>query len=274
MLNYDSNTAWLDYDTIVEDVLSELNLDQRHYARILSLVVRGFQEVYTGTLPSVKTVLLPFSNPNVRVIDFPFDYSYYTKIGIICAYGPSATPVLMTLSRNERLRLITPEEVAAANCTCEESTDITTNLENLAAGLMPFSEYTIFNNVIRNNQVVGEMFGAGSGMSTHGSYREDTENFRFVFSNEVPIDSLIALEYKSTGLESGSNVRIPAMAREALIAFGKWKALDNPKTSGYDRRVYKEQWIEARKMLLKRISALSMSEILDVIERSGKILKV
>lgn len=269
-----ANTAWLTFDDIARDVMNELMLDQRHYIRILGFVKRAYSEIYSIALPAVKTVLLEFENPNMRIIDFPIDYVYYTKIGLINAYGATGTPVIMTLSRNDRLHQFTDEEIAAANCTCEESTDITTNLANLANGLMPFTQYSVFNNVIRNGQVVGEMYGAGAGMSSFGSYREDTENFRFIFSNQVPIDSLIALEYKSTGLEKGVNTRIPVIAREALIAFAKWKTLDNPRNSISDRQLYKRQALEARRALKYRVSTPTISELLDVLERSGKILKV
>lgn len=274
MLNNTNNTAFTSFDDIVQEVLSELLLDQRHYARMLGFAIRGYNDLYSSTLPSVKTVLLGFENPNIRVIDYPFDYMYYTKIGMINYYGASGTPVIMTLSRNDRLHFLTDAEIAEANCTCDESSDITTNLENLANGLMPFTQYTIFNNVIRNGQVVGELYGAGAGLSALGSYREDTENCRFTFSNQVPIDSLIVLEYKSTGLEKGTDTRIPVIAREALIAFVKWKALDNPRNSISDRQLYKKQWLETKRTLRYRLNTPTISEVLDVLERSGKIVKV
>ena len=107
-----ANTAWLTFDDIARDVMNELMLDQRHYIRILGFVKRAYSEIYSIALPAVKTVLLEFENPNMRIIDFPIDYVYYTKIGLINAYGATGTPVIMTLSRNDRLHQFTDEEIA------------------------------------------------------------------------------------------------------------------------------------------------------------------
>lgn len=266
MLNNEAFNNYVTLRDVIKAYLGEENLDQRHYARILPIAVRGYQKLYGEVIKGVKTALLPFSNPDVRIMNFPDDYVYYTKIGVIVNWGSNGTPVIMTLSRNDRLHLFTQEEIAEAACNCDEDATVSGNLQLLTDGFMPFNTNTLFKNVVRGGQVIGELWGAGGGISSAGAFREDKDNRRFIFSNDVPMDSIIIMEYKTSGVERGLETRIPLDAQEALIAWIGWRLNKNNRNM---ERLFDREY----KQLQYRQNAVTMSEIYDVLERGGKIIK-
>lgn len=268
-----NNSSFITYAQVIRQLLNQEDLTQRHYAKFIPLVKRIYGLIYRKALPNVKTELLTFKNPNIRVIDLPWDYAHYTKIGMIVQLGPSANPVFMTMSLNHRLHKLTNEEIVAANCDCDTSDDITTNITNLTNGLMPFDQYTLFRNVIRGNQVVGELYGAGNGVSALGTYIEDRENWRFVFGNEVPTDAIIAVEYKSTGAESGPDTRIPLTAQEAMMKGLQWLMLNHKNSSIFERDKAEKMFYNEVKQLYRTLNNPTLSEILDVLERSSRLLR-
>lgn len=273
LIQSNNNTSFVTYGEVIRQLLNQEDLSQKYYAKFIPLVKRIYYLLYKKALPNVKTVFLEFKNPNIRVIDLPWDYDHYTKIGIIVQMGPNANPVFMTLSLNHRLHKVTNDEIVKANCTCDDNEDIANNLTALSSGLMPFDRYLIYRNAIRGNQVVGEIYGAGSGVSSAGTYIEDRENWRLVFGNEIPFDSILALEYKSTGLESGPETRIPRSALEAMIKGLQWLMLNKKNSSPGERRIAENSFWDEAKNLWRSTNNPTLSEIIDVIERSSRLLR-
>lgn len=249
-------------EEIIQHVIGEVEMDSRIAARLVPIAVRGWNTIFREAVKETKTVVLPFVNPNIRVIDYPFDYDYYTKIGVtIDTLG--GTKKIMTLSLNQYMYKPTNEDIAQANCTCESSGVLSTDLATIQNDQVPFGYYSIFQNAWRGGQYVGELYGLGGGESAAGCFVPDDLNSRFVFSNDVPIQSYIVLEYKVVGTINGANTRIPLIATEAMIAWVKWKMLHNRNSGIGERREAQMRYEEEVYKYYEQQQSLTASEILD-----------
>ena len=256
-----SNVRYTTIEEIIQHAIGEEDLDARSAAKLVPIAVRGWNTIYREATSEIKTEILTFPNPNIRIIDYPYDYDYYTKIGVTVTMG-GGTKKIMTLSRDQYMYKPTNADIVTANCTC----DSTTTAEDLAAiraGSMPFPYYSVFQNAFRGGQFVGELFGAGGGESSAGSYITDDINGRFVFSSDIPTSESIVLEYKRVATTDMANTRIPLYATEAMIAWVKWKML-NMRNSGIGERKFAQiRYEEEVYKLYEQQVSLTGSEILD-----------
>lgn len=247
---------------IIEDALGEEALDARYAARLIPIAVRGWNTLFREALTETKTVILTFDNPNIRIIDYPYDYDYYTKIGVVVTTG-TGTKKIMTLSLNQYMYKPTDADIAQANCTCETAETMSENLAAMQGGEIPFTYYTIFSNAWRGGQYVGELYGMGGGESSAGSFVPDDANARFVFSSHLPLDCEIVMEYKRFATTDMANTRIPLYAREAMIAWVKWRMLNRVNSSIGERREAQIRYEEEAYKLYEQQVSLTKSEIYD-----------
>jgi len=258
---------YLSLDDIVNDVILEEQLDARDKARILALVVRGYYYISKTAESEVKSVLLDWTNTDLRLIDFPIDYMEYRKVGVVVPRARGGC-VVMTLSVNDNLKLIQQSDIVAAECDCEDTGACSTNAALISGGYNPFEYYAIFRNVVRGNQYVGELYGYGGGESSWGSFREDTANQRFVFSSEVDTSQRILLEYKANMLANKSRTAIPWNMREVLISWAKWKMLNQRNSNINSREQAKQDFSDAYNDYYNQETAMTKSEIMDRLYRS------
>lgn len=256
----------LSLDQVVRDVISEEQLDSRDYARLIGIAVRGFYYIYKIADSEVKSVVLPWTNTTLKFIDFPVDYITWRKVGLLIPQIGGKT-VVMTLSVNDALKLPQQTDIVAAECTCEEAETVSANALLLQQGLFPFAYYSVFQNAVRGNQLVGEIYGAGGGVSSYGSFREDKPNQRFVFSSEVSTDRGILLEYKANMLSNKDRTVVPWDMREALIAWIKWRMLSRRNSNISEREEQKNNFFDAFNDYYNQQTAMTKDEILDGLYR-------
>lgn len=261
----------LSLDQVVRDVISEEQLDSRDYARLIGIAVRGFYYIYKIADSEIKSVVLEWTNPTLKFIDFPVDYITWRKVGILIPRVGGDT-VVMTLSVNDSLKLPSQADIVAADCTCDDAETVAGNTALLQQGLFPFTYYSVFQNAVRGNQLVGEIYGAGGGMSSYGSFREDKENSRFVFSSDVSTDRGIILEYKANMLQNKDRTVVPWDMREALIAWIKWRMLSRKNSNISEREEQKNNFFDAFNDYYNQQTAMTKDEILDRIYRGLNFL--
>ena len=247
-------------EQIIQHAIGEEDLDARYMAKLVPIAVRGWNTIYREADNEIKTVILTFDNPNIRVIDYPYDYDYYTKIGMTVQCG--CTKKILTLSRDQYMYRPSNSDIAAANCDAECGT-LAEDCDNIQNGLTPYSYYSVFQNAWRGGQFVGELYGMGGGESGIGSYINDDMNSRFVFSSNVPTTSQIVLEYKRVGTTEMANTRIPLIATESMIAWVKWKMLNRHNSSIGERKEAQIRFEEEIYKYYEQQESMTASEILD-----------
>lgn len=248
-------------EEIIQHVIGEEGLDARSAGRLVPMAVRGWNTINREATNDVITRILEFDNPNIRVIDYPYDYDYYTKMGVIVT-GPAGTKKVMTLSLNRYMYKPTDKDIADAQCTCESGT-FQEDLQNISFGALPYNYFTVFQNSWRGGQYVGELFGIGGGESAAGSFTPDDANARFVFSSDIPTTGKIVLEYKQVATTAGANTRIPIFATEAMISWVKWKMLNRMNSGIGERAEAQRRYEEEVYKLYEQQESLTKSEILD-----------
>ena len=95
-----SNVRYTTIEEIIQHAIGEEDLDARSAAKLVPIAVRGWNTIYREATSEIKTEILTFPNPNIRIIDYPYDYDYYTKIGVTVTMG-GGTKKIMTLSRDQ-----------------------------------------------------------------------------------------------------------------------------------------------------------------------------
>lgn len=255
-------------EEIIQHALGEEELDARYAARLVPIAVRGWNTIFREATTETKTIILTFDNPNVPVIDYPYDYDYYTKIGVV-VHGVNGTKKIMTLSLNQYLYSPTPADMVAAQCTCDEAETTAENLQAIQNGENPFSYYVVFSNAWRGGQFVGELYGLGGGTSSAGSFKPDDANGRFIFSNDIPTHTEIVMEYKRIATTEMSNTRIPIWATEAMVSWVKWKMLNRHNSSIGERKEAQIRYEEEVYKLYEQQVSLTKSEILDELYESA-----
>lgn len=247
---------------IIQHAIGEQDMDARMVAKLVPIAVRGWNTIYREATSEIKTEVLSFLNSNIRVIDYPYDYDYYTKIGVT-VQTVGGTKKIMTLSRDKYMYRPTNEDIAEANCDCDSTGVLSEDLLAVQSGGIPFGYYSIFRNSWRGGQFVGELYGLGGGESSAGSYQTDDINGRFIFSNDIPTTSHIILEYKRVGTIDGANTRMPLIATEAMIAWVQWKML-NMRNSGIgERREAQRRYEEEVYKLYEQQQSMTGYEVLD-----------
>lgn len=258
---------YISLDQVVDDVILEQQMDARDKARLMGLCVRGFYYISRTAESEIKSVVLDWTNTDLRLIDFPIDYIEYRKVGVIVPRARGGCAV-MTLSVNDSLKLIQQADIVAAECDCDNADSCSSNSALISQGYNPFDYGMLFRNVVRGNQYVGELFGYGGGESSWGSFREDKANQRFVFSSEVNTARGIVLEYKANLLANKSRTIVPWEMREVLISWINWKQLNKRNSNISEREEAKNNFWDAYNDYYNHETSMTKSEIIDKLYRS------
>ena len=243
--------AFVSLDYIVKNFLIEKGKTSKHeYQSVLALALRGTREVSFILPHFIKTVSLPV-NDNLTV-DFPKDYVDYTAIGVI------SDGRLYFLSHNPRLY----HPISTDDCGNEENAN-QGKVDSLDFSTYPYSGYWFSNYAFAEGY--GRIFGyGGAGINTHGYYREDLENSRFIFDDRLTA-SEIYLEYKSNGIQPDGSALIPEQAIETIIEWVHWRQSKRKgERTPVSQKMYNEKnYKHARRDLVLRVNGFTLSEFLD-----------
>lgn len=258
---------YISLDDVVNDVISEQQLDARDKLRLLGLAARGFYYISKNASSEVKTVVLSWTNTDLRFIDYPIDYAEWRKVGVMVPRAGGGC-VVMTLSVNNNLKLPQQPDIVAAQCDCDDTNTCGGNAALIGQGYNPYDYFTVFRNTVRGGQYVGELYGYGGGESSWGSFRDDKANDRFVFSSEVNTSKGIVLEYKANLLANKSRTVIPWNMREPLISWITWKGLNKRNSNYTEREEAKNNFWDAYNDYYNQETAMTKDEIKDKLYRS------
>lgn len=252
------NQGYITLDEVVTSWLARKKQPMHKYAFALSYAIDGVKELHYDVAGEVKTVVLPI-DANTKSVNFPADYSNYTKIGV-CINGN-----LITLGLNPYMCT----EVKYDDCG-----DLTTfeggNLKGMqynvdAEGEPSWGGYWFYN--AGGN---GAMYGHGGGFSKHGYYKEDREHRRFLFNSDIRASEIV-LEYVTNGYTPGETTLVWEQAKDALIAYIEWiDCRYDPKTANY-AEVKKREYALARKQLALRVTSITMEEFVQMNRRNYKM---
>jgi len=251
------------FKEITDRVVTECGYPVSSTSSVLEIVVRGWRRC-TRTMS--RDVITQFFNVNtsLRYLTLPFDYSHYTKVGILVknCFGHN---VIMTLSRNDELcgeDMVAPGKAIA--CDCEEPETVSGALSLIADGHY-YGDAVTFRNGYRAGQFVGEFYGLQGGMSGLGAFRPREEQSRIYFSSEVPLTLPIALEYIPNGMTQGALTRIPYHTEEYLIAFGKYYSMNSRNSNRGDKADAKDDMQRLEAEVYDYITARTPDEWFDLL---------
>lgn len=270
MLTEQNHIVYKTFDDLATEIISELELDNSSRPRILRFLVRGFSIIYRELMPkNTQTVIKYMSNTTLRLLDYPEDMDDWTKVGVLIN-RVNGTPQILTLSVNDHIYRPTQEDIIAVQCTCE-TTEVLDKIKAVASGTVPSDYMLRYEGVIRGGQVVSEMYGVGGGESCAGSFRDDAENQRFVFSTDIPVTTPIVLEYKPNGKYKGKYTKIHDKCTECLVAFAKWKHMHNRNSNVMQQREAERLYYQEFKELRSNLNSSTVWEILDLIYESASL---
>lgn len=189
-------------DTTLDEVIKSLLIQQgetseHKYMQYLDIAIRGLKELTFDILMQVKVASLDV-NSNLTV-DLPKDYINYAKIGICGSDGR-----IQTLGFDEQICIANNID------TCGNPT---------SGGQRGNENYS---GNYRNGEATGGLYGLGGGQNSNGYYRIDREKNQIALSSDLDGNKLI-LEYISDGSSVNGDMKVNAMAEEALRAYVYWK---------------------------------------------------
>ena len=232
--------GYVNLDYVVAQVMSDRNIDDRGYERILQKVIEGYQMLnFTDTLANLKTVKITVDSQNVA--RFPDDYVNYVSIAL--TDGKRLIP--LTLNRN----IVIPTDQECGEWVRDAITNTNEEFDD--------ASYTYPEDYLQDTK-----YTVGGGFN-HAYYRLDEENKQIIFLKAKAVGLTIILDYKATGL-SGNTV-IPRDATFALRNYVHWQlnTFDKTVTLG-DKEFSRQQWIIERNKLYARRHAFTMTEWLDM----------
>ena len=181
---------------IVDDVLNDLGIyTEENYIRYKQFVIRGVTNINLFHLNSTKQVTLPVSQ--IGTVNLPDDFIDYTYIGI-CYEGNE-----WSLTRNDHMCI--PEDGA---CSVEQGNP-------------------------DNDEVIPSIgtYGASGGYNS-AYYKIDKLRNRIVLQGSTS-GADIKLTYISNGIDYNNETLLPLVARESLIAWTHWKAVQHDSAVPY-----------------------------------------
>lgn len=223
---------------IVDDYLAESNnYSDNEVLRYMRLAERCITTLNLFTLNtiSIKTIEV---NKTINTVNLPDDCLRVIRVGTILPNGR-----IYTLTVDNLLSL--KDDLYS----CEEKV---INEENI--NVLSYDN----SNILYNKN-----YNFRGGISEFGTYRIN-ESLRRIELNESVILDDITIEYVSSGLKSDGVTYIPAIIREAVIAFIKWKEL-NRTNSTYNERAELEQQYKEELRKLDAIEMETFDEIYDVL---------
>ena len=187
-------------DEVVKSLLIQHGEQTEHkYMMYLDAAIRGLKELTFDILQNIKSETLDV-NTNLTV-DLPCDFVNYTRIGLCRSHGR-----IETLGYDEYL--CTQNNVDL--CGDETANDFS-------------GETSVSGGNSRNGELTGGWYGLGGG-HRNGYYRIDRDKARIVLSSELAGQSIV-LEYLSDGSNPNGDMKVNALAEEALRAYMHWKII-------------------------------------------------
>lgn len=222
--------SYLPILSVVKAFLNERNEKSlTNIERYLQMAIEGWSDMSIFEMNAVNVAYLDVVD---NVAQLPSDFITHTKIGVrICGK-------MWTLTQNNDILIPRPETICPNDIEtvcCTPDYDYT----NLGSYFF-FPHY-------RYGTYIDTLYGISGGFNT-AYYRIDMENRLIYFNGCVPNDEVI-LEYKSSGVTSGSII-IPRQAIPALKAYLHWK------TILYDPRV-----ADNMKMNLERLYNFALTKL-------------
>mgnify|MGYP003134696658 FL=1 len=216
-------------DEVVKSLLIQHGEQTEHkYMMYLDVAIRGLKELTFDILQQIKSETLTV-NTNLTV-DLPCDYVNYTRIGLCRSHGR-----IETLGYDEYLCSQHNVDV----CGDEKANDFSGE-EGVSGGNS------------RNAELTGGWYGLGGG-HRNGYYRIDRDKARILLSSELSGKSIV-LEYVSDGSNPNGDMKINALAEEALRAYMHWKVLQ--RRSGIplqEKEAARRDWYNEKRLARARV---------------------
>lgn|SRR5574341_572387 len=220
--------------TIVSYMIDETNESIGSFDRAWVLGFRALTDMFFDVTAEAITVRLPVSGN--KTVAFPSDYISWVKIGILNANGE-----VNTLKINNAL---TTYKDTNPNRLEKLTADITDAAPLLLGS--PFYLNYYYNNTYQ------PLFGVGGGLIQYGECRVDDKNNLIILSPDFRFDSII-LEYISSPEKNG-DYQVPTIAREAIIAFIKWKSKTGSRDEYYAAKIETRRRMPKKKVSLQHIN--------------------
>lgn len=187
-----------------------------NYRQYISLAARCFVDINIQDLKQIE-VDYPTINTDLNTAPLRDDFVTEFKIGL------NVNERIYILPKNRNIVLPRIEDCG------EESRDVAASNSN-TTGFTSDNTGSSFYPHFRNNRWVNNLYGAYGGYADV-YYRIDIRNNRIVLEGNVPAGASLIVEYVGTGLRTTDTTVIPIYAKEAILAFLRWKVEDNKPTA-------------------------------------------
>jgi hypothetical protein len=250
-MNY--NDAYGDtIDKIILKVINLEGLDIAHYLNLLPIAETGYKAMFRRHITEEISEYVTFAEPvSARIINFPRSLQTFLKLGVVVTFN-GANKVL-TLAYDKDIHLPNATDIENLTCNCEEADTITGVINQIEDGLVPLGQYASYYGAWRGGQFVGEMFGYEGGRSSAGGFRIDYHNRRIILSSDVPTDREYLMCFKPNPFYRGADTIVPEFAVEALMAYIRFKRLNQRNSSPTYRYELKTAWEDEEKNLKNHV---------------------
>jgi len=222
-------------DTIVRDVMSEMNMNTTHgYARLLNIANKGLKFLTYDALGQTKVTLLTIDS-DLR-IDLPTDFIDYTFVGVVGNDG-----------------YVQPLGARG-------------DIPKYGTGNLLIQSEEYFTGQY------GAVFGAGGGQNLLGYYQPqiDADNDQMIFGAKA-VGEVIYLEYISDGRATDNETVVPEYAEEALNAYVYWKAIQKVRgVPQNEKKMARKDWFNEKRLAVARTSSFTKEEALQSMRKGFK----
>lgn len=225
----------------IHQYMDEAELSQHKFFKLWNLAVRALDELGLDAFYSVKTVLLPVGAAKTATL--PADCLQWGKVGYLDSGGQ-----VIALRRNPRL-----STYAALH---------PDRLEKLADAGVALDSDT-FSNYWDGTAIVN-LYGVPSSAGAP-SFTVDENQGVIILSPDATLTEVV-LEYLPTA-DHSQDLYLPAVFREAVIAYLRWKDIISlpPSRRGSlgDKRDRRADYYNERRLAIARYKPFRFSEALD-----------
>jgi hypothetical protein len=229
----------------IQDIVDDYFIERDKFSesdilRARRLAERCITSMSIFSLPNVTTTTLEI-NKDIKTASLPCDFIRCIRLGVKLKNGR-----IYTLTRDKELGLF------------EDLSETETQPPTPANALEIRVSYSNY-----NHDYSGWNYSIKGGLSEYGTYRIDRMNDRIVLNAQNTLNEIV-LEYVSSGVKANGTTYIPVYAREAVIAFLKWKDAPIDGRTINQTAVLKQEYYEALGDI-DSVTAPSVSEIYDTL---------